>query len=181
MRINVDYIKSPELIDTFALQLGCLLNINAPTITSKKSATCIDQIFSKPLDGSAYIIKSDLSDHYSVLFQMKLKTKKCRKLRTVRAWKINSETLSSLKDGLQKADWDSIMTVNTCSISLERFYDIFKRSLEVPCPKQNFKQKVYNSSDDERWYSSELKLAKRLKKGYWNPFYGQETQTLRKR
>lgn len=82
---------------------------------------------------------------------MKLKTKKCRKSRTVRARKINSETLSSLKDGLQKADWDSAMTENTCSISLERFYDIFKRSLEVHCPKQNFKQKVCNSSDDERW------------------------------
>ena len=37
--INVDYMKSPELIDTFALQLGCLVNINAPTRISKKSAT----------------------------------------------------------------------------------------------------------------------------------------------
>ena len=93
-----------------------------------------------------------------------------QKIKTVRARKINSETLSSLKDGLQKADWDSVMSVNTCSISLERFYDIFKRSLDVHCPKQNFKQKVYNSSDDERWYSSELKLAKKTKKGLLNSF-----------
>ena len=72
--INVDILKfnlATDVTDYInsLYSVGCNVSINRPTRVAKKSATCIDHIYTSMSQERLYsnIIMSDVSDHYSTL------------------------------------------------------------------------------------------------------------------
>lgn len=73
--LNIDYLKSPSLIEEIALRFESISYTKIPTRITDKIESAIDHAIIRDLNANTKIIKTDLSDHFTVLIILRLKTK----------------------------------------------------------------------------------------------------------
>ena len=117
--INIDIldVRKNGLIEVFAERgLGSLIDI--PTRLFKKSATCIDHIYTDIKSTTSYVIENDISDHYTIALTLNSKSTKDKSLpETYNSPLHDDRSLNFLKDYF-KAYGKSTRWMGFCSMEV---------------------------------------------------------------
>ena len=142
---SLDYSRKTHAHDffNFVFQNGIFPVINRPTRATESSATVIDHILANIIIDShiqSGIIKTDMSDHFSVFSLIKTNLKHTNIKKTIIIIDINEESMKYFKTIFNSTDWD-LLTQNSSTndfynIFLERFIKIYdeaflERKIEI--------------------------------------------------
>ena len=138
--INVLDYENNKKVQNFVnlmFAFSMIPTINKPTRVTSYTATAIDNIITNSIldkDFKSAIIKTDLSDHFPVIFVIKLKTKFSPKNQVdqfIFKRDFNENTLTLFKQNLFTS-WDSVKKIddsNNHIISFWKFSPLFRRNI----------------------------------------------------
>ena len=113
--------------------------INRPTRVTRKSATAIDNILTNNLvdaNFSSGIIKTDISDHFSVFHSFELSNKSnMKEKRTINKRNLSNANIENFRIALGNANWDGVLLSNDTNTAFHNFHnqfiDIFNRTCSI--------------------------------------------------
>ena len=114
--------------------------INKPTRATSYTATAIDSIITKSIfdnDFESAIIKTDVSDHFPVIFIIKLKSTSSPKNHVnqfLYKRDFNENLLNLFKQKLFETSWDSLKNIADANESDHKFLKIFSSLYEKHFP-----------------------------------------------
>ena len=157
---NIDLMKYKVHTDTSKF-LDMLYSYNMyplivkPTRINDKSATLIDNIFTKErsFKPKSYILIDDTSDHLPV-FSVLCDTRKLpQSNKRIKTRKFTEKNVSSLREKLSEIDWCILCDYSDVNECYEYFLNIFLNKLNECCPLQNVKTKNFVNKP---WFTSGL-------------------------
>ena len=138
--------------------------MNRPTRVTKSSATVIDNILTNTIIDShiqSGIIKTNISDHFTVFSLIKTNFKQTNIKKTIIKRDINEDSMKYFKAIFNSIDWDlltqTLSTNDSYNIFLERFIKIYDQAF--PERKIEIKQKNLSSP----WISKGLRKSSKRK------------------
>ncbi len=131
---NIDYLKinshkgTEDLLECF-LSGGFVPLINKPTRITHRSATLIDNIYTKPKQAqqiTSYIMSYDISDHLPLL-TLAGNTKPTKTEALTFSYKpLNTDTINAINNDLKSYDWNVLANQN----DINRSYDLFSSTVK---------------------------------------------------
>ena len=130
--------------------------INKPTRVTSYTPTAIDNIITNSIfanDFESTIIKTDMSDHFPIIFTIKLKTTSSPKNHADQfLYKLdfNENSLNLFKKNLSETNWDSLKNTADPNESYDTFLQIFSSRYEkyyknlFGMIKRKSKKKIYS-------------------------------------
>ena len=137
--INIDIldVRKNGLIEVFAERgLGSLIDI--PTRIFKKSATCIDHIYTDIKSSASFVIENDISDHFTVSLTLNSKATKNKSLpETYDAPLHDERSLDYLKQYFRaygkSTEWKEILNCKTPE-AFDLFEKVLREAILICCP-----------------------------------------------
>ena len=161
-------------------EFSMIPTINKPTRVTSYTATAIDNIITNSIldkDFKSAIIKTDLSDHFPVIFVIKLKTMFSPNNQVdqfIFKRDFNENTLTLFKRNLFETSWDSVKKVDDSNESYNKFLEIFSSLYEkyFPLTKVKLKPKRKNSP----WITNRITKSSKRKQKLYEKFLKHRTQ-----
>ena len=122
--------------------------INKPTRVTRNTATAIDHIITNTVIGGIQhrsgIIKTDVSDHFPIVFALNTceKRKPEHKAQFICKCIYEEEQIELFKHELSQIEWNNIKTLDNPNIAYESFFDIFFKTYDKYFPKVRLKIKT---------------------------------------
>ena len=165
--LNINYLKDPNLILEIALHVNSVSHTILPTRVTSHSETAIDHAIIKDENAKTAVVKTDYSDHFSVLVSLKYtqKTQLSGKMKK-RTRCMNKACMSNLNDSLCKVDWNLDHEIDP-EQALNNFYEKFYTLFNMHCPIKYVSEKhIVNKP----WFTTGLSVSKREKINKLNLF-----------
>jgi len=151
-----------EYLDTL-FSYGFLQNITYPTRVSNASATLIDHVIcnSNTLVRDSYILISDISDHYPIIFSLNKLPKKPKSKPEFQR-KFSNDQLLSFGNALKNINWDPITSSDNPNTAYDHFEETFidLYNLYFPLSPKKFCRRT---SPIEDWMSRGLLISRNEK------------------
>ena len=181
--INVLDYENNKKVQNFVnlmFEFSMIPTINKPTRVTSYTATAIDNIITNSIldkDFKSAIIKTDFSDHFSVIFVIKLKTKFSPNNQVdqfIFKRDFNENTLTLFKQNLFETSWDSVKKIDDPNESYNKFLEIFSSLYEkyFPFTKVKLKPKRKNSP----WITNGIAKSSKRKQKLYEKFLKHRTQ-----
>ena len=130
-------------------EFSMISTINKPTRVTSYTATAIDNIITNSIfdnDFESAIIKTDVSDHFPIIFTTKLKTTSSpinHVDQFIYKRDFNENSLNLFKQKLFETSWDSLKNIADANESYHKFLKIFSSLYEkyFPLTKAKLKPK----------------------------------------
>ena len=137
MNIDILDVRKNGLIEVFA-ERGLGSRIDIPTRFFKKSATCIDHIYTDIKSATAFVYENDISDHYTTCITLNNKATKTKSLpETYRSPLHDDRSLEYLRDYLKaygkSTKWKEVLSCKTPK-AFDIFETILKEAIQICCP-----------------------------------------------
>ena len=123
---------------------GMVPVINKPTRVTRYIATAIDHMFTNSIINTeikSAIIKTDISDHFSILFVAKVVDFNIKTEQYILKRNICDQSIKKLKQKLRDVTWNDIKTFDSVNHSYNRFLQIFLSQYDECFPKIKIKLK----------------------------------------
>ena len=179
--INVLDYENNKNVQNFVnlmFEFSMIPTINKPTRVTSYTPTAIDNIITNSIldkDFKSAIIKTDLSDHFPVIFVIKLKTMFSPKNQVdqlIFKRDFNENTITLFKQNLFETSWDSVKKIDDSNES--KFLEIFSSLYEkyFPLTKVKLKPKRKNSP----WITNGIAKSSKRKQKLYEKFLKHRTQ-----
>ena len=151
--------------------------INRPTRVTRTTATAIDNILTNNfLEGkfSSGIIKTDISDHFSVFYSFNLsKNTSDKETKTILKRNISNKNVDNFRLALRNASWDGVLLSNDANAAFNNFHNQFVSIFDKTCPVNEVKLKSKNLVNP--WFDKALTKCSRKKQRLYNKFLKNRT------
>ena len=163
MNIDILDVRKNGLIEVFA-ERGLGSRIDIATRYFKKSATCIDHIYTDIKSATSFVYENDISDHYTTCLTLNSKATKNKSLPETYSSPLHDDrSLDYLRDYLKAygktTNWEEVLSCKTPE-SFDIFEKILAEAIQICCPTV-----VKNRSKIpiNPWFTPEL-IARRAEK-----------------
>ena len=181
--INVLDYENNKKVQNFVnpmFEFSTIPTINKPTRVTSYTATAIDNIITNSIldkDFKSAIIKTDLSDHFPVIFVIKLETKFSPNNQVdqfIFRRDFNENTPTLFKQNLFETSWDSVKKIDDSNESYNKLLEIFSSLYEkyFPLTKVKLKPKRKNSP----WITNGIAKSSKRKQKLYEKFLKHRTQ-----
>ena len=121
--------------------------INRPTWVTRRTANAIDHIITNSVTGyndfKSAVIKSDLSDHFPIVFTIKTnETTQRLVVKSTYKGSYCEKNIDKFKSALHNRNWDDIKKIEDRNKAYKYFLDIFTDIYESSSPKSEIKDKL---------------------------------------
>ena len=152
LNINVLDYESNKKVQHFLssmFQYNMIPTINKPTRVTRNTATAIDHIITNTVKSGIQhrsgIIKTDISDHFPIVFALNTceKSKTENKAQYIYKCIYEEEQIELFKHELNQIEWNNIIkTLDNPSTAYESFFHIFFKTYDKYFPKVKIKIKA---------------------------------------
>ena len=142
---------------------------NKPTRVTKHSANAIDHVITNSVIGyndfKSAIIKTDLSDHFPIVFAIKTnKTTQRPVLKSTYKRSYCEKNIDKFKNTLHNRNWDDIQKIEDPNKAYKYFLDIFTDIYDNSFPKWEVKVKF--KSDQSPWITKGIENHQKRNKDF---------------
>ena len=151
---------------------------NEPTRVIKHSANTIDHIIINSVIGhndfKSAIIKTDLSDHFTIVFAIKTdETTQRPVVKSTYKRSYCEKNIDKFKNTLRNRNWNDIQKIEDPNKACKYFLDIFTDIYENSFPKSEVKVKF--KSDQSPWITKGIAKSSKKKQRLYEKFLKNET------
>ena len=111
------------------LRFGMITTINKPTRVTRHTATVIDHIFTNiiidNIEIKTAIVKTDISDHFPIIFATKSKTGAEIPEQYIFKPNVSDQPINKFKQKLRNIDWNNIKILQNVNDAYSKFRQIF--------------------------------------------------------
>jgi exonuclease III len=150
--------------------------INRPTRVTRTTATAIDNILTNyflDVNFSSGIIKTDISDHFSVFYSFNLNKIANKNKEEIVKRDLSSKNVENFRLSLLNTNWDNVLSSNNANLSFDHFHNHFLNLFDETCPIKKLKIKSKNLSNP--WFDKTLLQYSRKKQRLYNKFLKNRT------
>ena len=128
---------------------GLFPNITLPSRVTNRTATLIDQLFSKfeNKDSNCYagLISSTLSDHYPIFLFKSLELDFIKQEEKIKINTVSPLQLANLNSDLMQVNWETNLVSSNLNDNYNIFYDKLKELYEKNLPERFVKNNMFPS------------------------------------
>ena len=150
--------------------------INRPTRVTKLSATVIDHILTNTIIDPHIqigIIKTDISDHFTVFHLIKTNLEQTNIKKTIIKRDINEDSMKYCKAIFNSTDWDLLPQTSSTNDSYNMFLERFIKVYDQAFPERKIEIKQKNLSSP--WISKSLRKSSKRKRHLYEKFLKQRS------
>ena len=176
----LDFETNKNVQDFLNLMLRCNMIplTNKPTRVTKHSAKGIDHIITNSVTGhndfKSAMIKTDLSDHFPIVFAIKInKTTQRPVVKSTYKRSFCEKNIDKFKNTLHNRNWDDIQKIEDPNKAYKYFLDIFTDIYDNSFPKLEVKVKF--KSDQSPWITKGIAKSSKKKQRLYEKFLKNRT------
>ena len=151
---------------------GLILTINKPTRVTRNTATAHDHIITSTVKNDEFktdIIKTDISDHFSIFFIFKCVIDSTEaKEEFIYKCNYSSNSIETFKHKLREVNWNEVKQSNNANESFAKFSEICTSLYEERFPK--FKIKLNEREKLSPWITKGIKKSSKRKQKLYEKF-----------
>ena len=171
-----NFPKTKSFVDMLFKQ-NVISVINRPTRVTRTSATAINNFLTNNfLDTkfSSGIIKTDISDHFSIFHSFDLSNNSIRNERKkIFKRNLSQSNVENFRLALGNANWDDVILEADANSAFDIFHNIFIEIFDKTCPVNEVKVKSKNLLNP--WFNNTLLRCSRKKQRLYNKFLKNRT------
>ena len=160
--LDFDKDKRVQSFVNLMFRFGMIPTINKPKRVTRHTATTIDHVFTNTIMGNieikTAIVKTDISDHFSIIFATKNKIGAEITESYIFKRNISDQSIGKFNQKLRNIDWNNIKILRNVNDAYSKFLEIFLFLYNKCFPKIKVKLKPQRQFNP--WITKSIKKAK---------------------